>query len=187
MKQIELSAGTIEYTDTGEGPVLLLLHGLMMDASLWDGTIADLSADHRCVAPTLPLGAHRRAMNPDADLSLPAIARLAAEFADPGVHARIRHNLAARPGSSSHRGGTLIGCSSGGASARGTAAGQLPVPASGLASASRTGTDSVPTSPLPARSPMHRPRRRSLCRGGAMNLPTNCPGSPVRRRPCGSE
>ena len=36
--------------------MLVLLHGLMMDASLWDGVIADLSADHRCVAPTLPLG-----------------------------------------------------------------------------------------------------------------------------------
>ncbi len=82
MKQIELSAGTIEYTDTGEGPVLVLLHGLLMDASLWDGPIAELSADHRCVAPTLPLGAHRRAMKPDADLSLPAIARLVAEFLD---------------------------------------------------------------------------------------------------------
>jgi len=82
VKQIELSAGTIEYTDTGEGPVLVLLHGLLMDASLWDGPIAELSADHRCVAPTLPLGAHRRAMKPDADLSLPAIARLVAEFLD---------------------------------------------------------------------------------------------------------
>jgi pimeloyl-ACP methyl ester carboxylesterase len=30
----------------------------------------------------LPLGAHRRAMKPDADLSFPAIARLVAEFAD---------------------------------------------------------------------------------------------------------
>jgi pimeloyl-ACP methyl ester carboxylesterase len=63
MKQIELSAGTIEYTDTGgDGPVIVLLHGLMMDSSLWDGPIADLSAGHRCVAPTLPLGAHRRPM-----------------------------------------------------------------------------------------------------------------------------
>jgi pimeloyl-ACP methyl ester carboxylesterase len=44
--------------------------------------IAGLSADHRCVAPTLPLGAHRRAMRADADLSLPGIARLAAEFLD---------------------------------------------------------------------------------------------------------
>jgi pimeloyl-ACP methyl ester carboxylesterase len=83
MTEIELSAGTIEYLDTGgEGPVLVLLHGLMMDASLWDGPIAELSADHRCVAPTLPLGAHRHAMHADADLSLPGIARLVAEFLD---------------------------------------------------------------------------------------------------------
>jgi pimeloyl-ACP methyl ester carboxylesterase len=83
VKQIELSAGTIEYSDTGgDRPVLVLLHGLMMDASLWDGPMADLSADHRCVAPTLPLGAHRHAMRADADLSLPGIARLIAEFLD---------------------------------------------------------------------------------------------------------
>ena len=74
---------TIEYQDTGgDGPALVLLHGLMMDASLWDGPIADLAADHRCIAPTLPLGAHRRAMHADADLSLPGIARLVAEFVD---------------------------------------------------------------------------------------------------------
>jgi pimeloyl-ACP methyl ester carboxylesterase len=83
MRQIELSSGTIEYHDTGgDGPVLVLLHGLMMNASLWSQTIADLSADHRCVAPTLPLGAHRQAMHTDADLSLPGIARLVTEFLD---------------------------------------------------------------------------------------------------------
>jgi pimeloyl-ACP methyl ester carboxylesterase len=83
MTAIELSSGVIEYTDTGgSGPVLVLLHGLMMDASLWDGAIAELSSDHRCVAPTLPLGAHRHPMRPDADLSLPGIARLVAEFVD---------------------------------------------------------------------------------------------------------
>jgi pimeloyl-ACP methyl ester carboxylesterase len=83
MREVELSAGTIEYEDTGgNGPALVLLHGLMMDASLWEGPIAELSADHRCVAPTLPLGAHRHAMYPDADLSLPGIARLVAEFLD---------------------------------------------------------------------------------------------------------
>jgi pimeloyl-ACP methyl ester carboxylesterase len=83
MEHIELSAGTIEYQDTGgDGPTIVLLHGLMMDASLWDGPIADLSADHRCVAPTLPLGAHRHAMHADADLSLPGVARLVAEFLD---------------------------------------------------------------------------------------------------------
>ena len=74
--ETELSAGTIEYEDSGgEGPVIVLLHGLLMDASLYDGVIADLSADYRCVAPTLPLGAHRHPMRADADLSLRGIAR----------------------------------------------------------------------------------------------------------------
>ena len=83
MSEIELSAGTIEYLDTGgDGPVVVLLHGLMMDASLWDGPVAELSADHRCVRPTLPFGAHRRPVRADADLSLPGIARLVAEFID---------------------------------------------------------------------------------------------------------
>jgi pimeloyl-ACP methyl ester carboxylesterase len=83
MNQIELSAGTIDYEDTGgDGPTLVLLHGLLMDASLWDDVIADLSADHRCVAPTLPLGAHRHAMHADADLSLRGIARLVSELID---------------------------------------------------------------------------------------------------------
>jgi pimeloyl-ACP methyl ester carboxylesterase len=83
MREIELSAGTVEYEDTGgDGPVLVMLHGLMMDASLWDGPIAELRAEHRCVAPTLPLGAHRHAMRADADLSIPGIARLVAELLD---------------------------------------------------------------------------------------------------------
>ena len=83
MPQIELSARTIEYTNTGGGsPMIVLLHGLLMDATLWDEVTAELSPGHRCVAPTLPLGAHRRAMRAGADLSLPGIAKLVAEFLD---------------------------------------------------------------------------------------------------------
>ena len=79
--EIDLSAGTLDYLDTGGGgPALVLLHGLLMDSSLWDGPIADLSTDHRCIAPTLPLGAHRHPVS--GDLSLPAIARLVEEFLD---------------------------------------------------------------------------------------------------------
>ena len=78
--QVELSAGTVEYTDTGgAGPAVVFVHGLLMDGSLWDGPVADLTG-LRCVVPTLPLGAHRQPMRDDADLSMPGLARLLGEF-----------------------------------------------------------------------------------------------------------
>ena len=82
-RQIELSAGTVDYVDSGgDGPVVVMLHGLMMDASLWEDVIADLESEYRCIAPTLPLGAHRHGMRHDADLSLRGIARLVGELLD---------------------------------------------------------------------------------------------------------
>jgi pimeloyl-ACP methyl ester carboxylesterase len=81
--EITLSAGTIDYLDTGgNGPVIVPLHGLLMDASLWDDVIGELSADYRVVAPTLPLGAHRRPLQANADLSLHGISNMVAEFLD---------------------------------------------------------------------------------------------------------
>jgi pimeloyl-ACP methyl ester carboxylesterase len=83
MTELELSCGTIEYDDTGgEGPVVVLLHGFLMDASLWTDVVTALSADHRCVVPTLPLGAHRHGMRAGSDLSLPGVARLVAELVE---------------------------------------------------------------------------------------------------------
>lgn len=81
MPDIELSAGTIEYEDTGgDGPVVVLLHGLVHDATVWREVVADLRTDHRVIAPTLPYGAHRRAMSrpPTPDL----VNELIAEFLD---------------------------------------------------------------------------------------------------------
>ncbi len=81
MFEIELSAGTIEYEDTGgDGPVLVLLHGLAQNGSVWRKVVAELSPDHRCVVPTLPLGGHRHPMRPDANLSMRGLSRLVAEF-----------------------------------------------------------------------------------------------------------
>ncbi len=80
--EIVLSAGVIDYLDTGSGPTVVLVHGLLMDASLWDGVVAELASDHRCVIPTLPLGAHRRPVAAEVDLSLPGIARLVTELLD---------------------------------------------------------------------------------------------------------
>jgi pimeloyl-ACP methyl ester carboxylesterase len=81
MTELKLAAGTIDYEDTGgDGPVVMLLHGVVMNGTLWRHVVADLSSDHRCVVPNLPLGAHRLPMRDDADLSLRGQARLVAEL-----------------------------------------------------------------------------------------------------------
>ncbi len=81
MQEIELSAGIIEYEDTGgSGPIVVLLHGLAMDGSVWRKVVQELREGHRCVIPTMPLGSHRRPMREDADLSPHGIAKLQAEF-----------------------------------------------------------------------------------------------------------
>jgi pimeloyl-ACP methyl ester carboxylesterase len=81
LKSVELAAGTIDYQDTGgDGPVLVLLHGLLMDASLWDGVVAELRDEFRCVIPVLPMGGHTRPAPADADLSLRGNARLVAQL-----------------------------------------------------------------------------------------------------------
>lgn len=81
MARVELSAGPIEYTDTGgDGHPVVLLHGLLMTGSVWDDVVAAMPDELRIVRPTWPVGAHRLPMRPDADLSLRGHARLVGEF-----------------------------------------------------------------------------------------------------------
>ncbi|HZF89139.1 alpha/beta hydrolase [Streptomyces sp.] len=83
MPEIELSAGTIDYQDTGgDGPVVVLAHGLGFDESVWAEVVSDLRADFRVLVPVLPIGSHRRPMRPDADLTAHGVAALLAEFMD---------------------------------------------------------------------------------------------------------
>ena len=83
MPEIELSAGAVKYEDTGgEGPPIVLLHGLLMTSSLWDRVVDQLHPDFRCIRPTMPMGAHRRPMRPQADLSLEGQVRLLVELLD---------------------------------------------------------------------------------------------------------
>ncbi|MDR3081301.1 MAG: alpha/beta hydrolase [Streptomyces sp.] len=79
MPEIALSTGTISYDDTGgDGPVVVLLHGLVHDATVWRKVTAELRADHRVIAPTLPYGSHRTPMDqpPTPDLVIDLIAEL---------------------------------------------------------------------------------------------------------------
>jgi pimeloyl-ACP methyl ester carboxylesterase len=78
---IDLSAGPIDYVDTrGDGPTVVLLHGVLMNRTVWRNAMNELMPTFRCIAPTLPLGAHRQPMRRDADLSIDGIALLVAEF-----------------------------------------------------------------------------------------------------------
>lgn len=78
---IDLSEGPIDYVDTGgDGPTVVLLHGVLMNYTVWRDVIAELTPAFRCIAPTLPLGSHRQPMRAGADLSIDGIALLVAEF-----------------------------------------------------------------------------------------------------------
>src|ERR1700722_3521963 len=79
--RVELAAGTVEYEDTGgDGPVVVLLHGLAMDGRVWDGVVSELGSGYRLIRPTLPFGSHRTPLHADADLSLRGAGRLVADF-----------------------------------------------------------------------------------------------------------
>ncbi len=83
MPHVDLSAGRVDYTDTGgSGPVLVFGHGLLMNETQWRRVIPLFDDHYRCIAPTLPLGAHRSPMNADADLTQRGVARILADFLD---------------------------------------------------------------------------------------------------------
>jgi pimeloyl-ACP methyl ester carboxylesterase len=82
VRSIEVTEGTIDYDETGAGPPVVLLHGLLMDHTVWDAVLPLLPAGFRYIRPVLPLGSHRRAMSPGADLTLPGQVRLVAGVLD---------------------------------------------------------------------------------------------------------
>lgn len=76
----ELPQGAIRYRETGSGPPIVFVHGYLVDGRLWEGTAAALADRFRCISGDWPLGSHTRAMNLDADLSPPGLARIIADF-----------------------------------------------------------------------------------------------------------
>lgn len=74
--------GTIEYSDIGQGPVIVFLHLVLTEASHWDKMPPLLADRFRCVFPTLPMGAHRVPADDGADLSPDGLARAVVELLD---------------------------------------------------------------------------------------------------------
>ena len=53
------TAAGLMYSDTGgDGPVVVLLHGVLMNGTLWDTAVEGLRDRYRCIVPELPFGAH---------------------------------------------------------------------------------------------------------------------------------
>ena len=70
-----------KYSDTGgDGPAVVLLHGVLMNRSLWAKVVDGLRDRYRCIIPELPFGAHRTPMPDDTGLTLESIVAMVAEF-----------------------------------------------------------------------------------------------------------
>ncbi|MFL5899231.1 MAG: alpha/beta fold hydrolase [Solirubrobacterales bacterium] len=81
MPEVEVTAGPIEYGDSGgAGRPIVLIGGLPHDGRLWDSVVAELTPRFRCLTPVLPLGAHTKPMRRDADLALADLSRIVTDF-----------------------------------------------------------------------------------------------------------
>lgn len=80
MPVVEIAAGRVHYAEVGQGPPVVLLHGVLMNHTQWDRVLPLLPEGFRYIRPTLPLGAHPEPMRPDADLSMRGLNQVIADF-----------------------------------------------------------------------------------------------------------
>jgi len=84
MKHADVTAGTLEYREEGDpnGSPVVLLHGLLMNDAQWSLALPLLPPGFRYLLPVLPLGGHRMPMREDADLTMPGMVGIVADFLD---------------------------------------------------------------------------------------------------------
>ena len=82
--ELVVPAGTIEYGEAGDpdGRPVVLLHGLLMNDAQWKLALPLLPSGFRYLLPVLPMGGHRIPMREDADLTLPGMVEIVADFLD---------------------------------------------------------------------------------------------------------
>src|SRR5579872_2285823 len=78
-KTLAAPGGDIAYTEFGDGPAVLFVHGLATSGALWRNVIEQLTATSRCIAIDLPAhgGSHARK-----DASVSGLADAVAELCD---------------------------------------------------------------------------------------------------------
>jgi pimeloyl-ACP methyl ester carboxylesterase len=82
VRMLELCGGRrIRAHVTGEGPAVVFVHGVLVNANLWRKVVPLLDG-HTRVTLDMPLGSHLEPMARDADLSAPALAGLIADALD---------------------------------------------------------------------------------------------------------
>jgi pimeloyl-ACP methyl ester carboxylesterase len=77
---LELHGDRIAYRDAGQGPALLLIHGMAGSSATWRAIVPQLSKNYRVIAPDL-LG-HGMSAKPRGDYSLGAFAVWLRDFLD---------------------------------------------------------------------------------------------------------
>ena len=78
--RVGIPAGAISYRDRGDGSPIVFVHGVGVNGDLWRHVVPRLAVSHRCITPDLPWGSHSIPLDPAADLSLPGMARITADF-----------------------------------------------------------------------------------------------------------
>jgi len=80
MPDLTLPQGTISYRDTGDGPPVVFVHGLLVDGTVWRKVTPLLDGAARSIVPDVPLGSHRTPMNADADVTPHGVARMVGDL-----------------------------------------------------------------------------------------------------------
>lgn len=74
-RTISTRLGEVSYTEFGEGPAALFVHGVLVNGLLWRNVIEKVAADRRCIAIDLPL---HGATPPSEDMSFQGFAETVA-------------------------------------------------------------------------------------------------------------
>lgn len=78
---IDLDCGRVAYLRHGNGPTLLLVHGIPTSSRLWEPLLGMLGEHYDCIVPDL-LGLGRSAPKADTDLSSPGQATMLSQLLD---------------------------------------------------------------------------------------------------------